>query len=187
MFASEMMRLVGEDGVIVVNNAHNALQENYSAGMPLAPKLWRNLFAGTGARVFKESEALDSVVERKEIDLSRDYTDEELAGAQALFLIATKLDSLFRVYDYPGAQFDAGVWRVNPLYEIEPVEGGAILRLRFPDEGYEAEYSACKRYLPAQIELSNDALRRLAAGELDDELRELAERYVALDAPKGYL
>src|SRR5215475_11383109 len=100
-FASEMMRLVGDDGVIVVNHAHNALQENYSVGLPLAPRWWRNLLAEHGARLFKESEVLDSVVEHRAVDLSRDYTDEELEGEKALFLIATRLQGIFRAYDYP--------------------------------------------------------------------------------------
>lgn len=92
--ACEMMRMVGDDGVIVVNHAHNALAQNYSAGLPLAPRWWRNLLADYGARVFKESAALDSVIERRAIDLSRDYSDEELACEEALFLIATRTEEI---------------------------------------------------------------------------------------------
>jgi SAM-dependent methyltransferase len=187
LFAGEMMRLVGDDGVVVLNHLHNALQENYSTGLPLAPKWWRNLFAELGARVFKESEVLDSVLEYRQVDLSHDYTDEELAGEQALLLIATKLAGLFRVYDYPGAQLDTGLWRINPLYEVERVGGSAVLRLRFPDRQYEDEFKACKRYLPAQLEVTDEALRKLSAGEIDAELYGLAECYVALSVPKGYL
>jgi len=186
-FACEMMRMVGDDGVIIVNHVHNALRENYSVGLPLAPRWWRNLLADYGARVFKESEALDSVIEHRAIDLSRDYSDEELADEQALFLIATRLEGIFRKYEYPGAQFASGVWRVNPLYEIERNEKGAVLRLQFPSPSYEDEYKACKRYLPERVELTAKTIRNLEAGELNEELRELADRYVALNAPKGYL
>ena len=186
-FACEMMRMTGDDGVIVVNHAHNALRENYSAGLPLAPQWWRNLLADYGARAFKESEVLDSVVEHRSVDLSRDYSDEELAGEKALFLIATRLQGIFRAYDYPGAQFTSGVWRVNPLYEIERGGDGAVLRLRFPSPSYEDEYKDCKRYLPERLELTKETIRNLEAGELDGELRELADRYVALNVPKGYL
>jgi uncharacterized protein YbaR (Trm112 family) len=189
-FASEMMRLVGDDGVIVVNHAHNALQENYSVGLPLAPRWWRNLLAEHGARLFKESEVLDGVVEHRGVDLSRDYTDEELAGEQAVFLIAARIDGIFRAYDYSGAQFTSGDWRLNPLYEAERHDGGAVLRLRFPSESYEDEYKACKRYLPERIELTADTVRGLEAagpGRLNGEAQELADRYVALNVPKGYL
>jgi SAM-dependent methyltransferase/uncharacterized protein YbaR (Trm112 family) len=189
-FANEMSRLVGEDGVIVVNHAHNALQENYSVGLPLAPRWWRNLLIEHGARVFKESELLDSVIERRPVDLSRNYTDAELAGEQAVFLIATRLPGLFRVYEYPGAQFTSGAWRLNPLYEIERNGDGAILRLRFPSESYEDEYKACKRYLPERIELTAETIKRLEAegpGHLDGPLGELADRFIALNVPKGYL
>jgi uncharacterized protein YbaR (Trm112 family)/ubiquinone/menaquinone biosynthesis C-methylase UbiE len=185
--ACEMTRMVGDDGVIVVNHAHNALTPNYSAGLPLAPRWWRNLLADYGARVFKESAALDSVIERRAIDLSRDYSDEELACEEALFLIATRTEEIFRRYEYPGAQFDSGVWRVNPLYEIERSGNGAVLRLQFPSPSYEDEYKACKRYLPERLELTAEAVENLEAGKLDGELRELADRYVALSVPKGYL
>ncbi len=186
-FACEMMRMIGDDGVIVVNHVHNALMENYSVGLPLAPQWWRNLLSDYGARVFKESEVLDSVVEHRPVDLSRVYSDEELAGEQALFLIATVLEGLFREYEYPGAQFDTGVWRLNPLYEIERSGDCAVLRLRFPSTSYEDEYKACKRYLPDRLELANEAIRNLEAGKLDGALRELADRYIALNTPKGYL
>src|SRR5215475_159961 len=185
--ACEMMRMVGDDGVIVVNHAHNALAPNYSAGLPLAPRWWRNLLADYGARAFKESEVLDSVIEREAIDLSRDYSDEDLSGEQALFLVASRLDGIFRKYERPEAQFDSGVWRINPLYEIERVDGGALLRLQFPSPSYEDEYKACKRYLPESLELANETISDLEAGKLDGELRDLADRYVALSVPRGYL
>lgn len=186
-FACEMMRMAGDDGVIVINHVHNALRENYSVGLPLAPQWWRNLFSGYGARVFKESEALDSVIERRAIDLSRDYSDEELTDEQALFLIATRLEGMFRKYEYPGAQFDSGVWRLNPLYEVERIGDGAVLRLTFPSASYEDEYKACKRYLPERLELTNETIGNLEAGELSGEASELAARYIALNVPKGYL
>ncbi len=191
MFACEMMRLVGDDGVIVVNHVHNALQDNHSAGLPLPPELWRNLLAEAGARVFKESEVLDSVIEHRAIDLSHNYSDEELSDEQALFLVATRFADIFRVYDYPGGQMASGQWRINPLYgplyEVEQTGQGASLRLQFPSPSYEDEYKACKRYLPEQVELTADALKNLAASELDSTLRELIARYVVLDVPKGYL
>ena len=85
----------------------------------------------------------------------------------------------------------SGQWRINPLYgplyEVERTGQGASLRLQFPSPSYEDEYKACKRYLPEQVELTADALKNLAEGELDGTLRELIARYVVLDVPKGYL
>lgn len=145
---------------------------------------WRNLFAEAGVRVFKESALLDTVIEHKAIDLSHDYSDDEVTEEQALFLIALRLTDIFRVYDYPRAQFTAGEWCVNPLYRMEPSEPGAVFHLQFPLESYEDEYQVCERYLPAQFELTTEVLNKLAAGELDDELRALAERDVLLNVPQ---
>jgi len=185
--ACEMMRMTGDDGVIVVNHVHSALIENYSAGLPLAPQWWRNLLSDYGARVFKESGALDGVIEHRAIDLSRDYADEDLADEQALFVVATRLEGIFRKYEYPGAQFDSGVWRINPLYEVERNGDGAVLRLRFPSPSYEDEYKVCKRFLPERLELTAETVRSLDAGELTPEMRELADHYIALNVPRGYL
>lgn len=188
MFASEMLRMVGADGVIVVNHVHNALQENHSLGLPLAPRWWRNLFAELGARAFKESAALNALIERQPLDLSPQFTDEELAGEQALFMVATLLDGFWRSYDYPGAQFTSGVWRLNPLYEVEAQGEELKLRLnRFPSPSYEDEYKDCKRYLPAELVIPANVLERAAAGAWDDELQTLAESYVLLNVPEHYL
>jgi hypothetical protein len=183
-----MMRLVGADGVIVVNHVHNALRENPSVGLPLAPHWWRNLFAEMGARAFKESAALEALIARAPLDLTPQFSDAELADEQALFMVATRLEGFWRRYDYPGAQFTSGVWRLNPLYEVEAQGEEFKLRLtRFPSPSYEDEYKDCKRYLPAELTVPANVLERAAAGEWDDELQAWAEQYVLLNVPEHYL
>ncbi len=186
LFACEMMRLVGDDGAIVLNHIHNALRENFSAGLPLAPEWWRNLFAENGARIFKESEALDRILERGEIDLTRNYSNAELNDEQALFLISARPEGLFRKYEIGGAGPTARATHLNPLYVSQREGGYDILQLQFPSRQYETEFEACKRYLPERVELLAGALKKIEAGQLDGAWRELAEHYVLLDLPDGY-
>ncbi len=184
LLAGEMMRLTGDDGVVVLSHIHNALGENFSEGMPLAPEWWRNLFAELNPRLFKESEVFESVVARQPVDLSPNYSDEELGEEAALFLIATKLDGLFLSYEQPEMLSVLGSLRVNPLYEWDAET--AVLRLKFPTLEYEEEFGLCKHYLPARAEITPDTLSNLSALP-EGELRQLIERRVLLDLPEGYL
>jgi hypothetical protein len=169
----------------VLSHIHNALSENFSAGMPLAPEWWRNLFAELNPRLFKESEVFESVVMRQPVDLSRNYSDEDLSEEAALSLIATKLNGLFRVYEQASEPEVSGVLRVNPLYQVEQNGELAILRLKFPSPEYEEEFGACKRYLPAQVEINAGLLNDLSAS--NGEARRVIGSRVLLDLPKGYL
>ncbi|MEO6725706.1 MAG: methyltransferase domain-containing protein [Blastocatellia bacterium] len=184
LLASEMMRIAGE-GVIVLSHIHNALAENFSAGMPLAPKWWRNLFAELNPRLFKESEVFESAVARRLVDLSHDYSDEELKDEPALSLIASNVDGLFRTYEQASALEVSGVLRVNPLYQVEQNGETVILRLQFPSPEYEEEFGLCKRYLPERVEVNADALNNLSTA--NGEIQQLLERRVLLDLPSGYL
>jgi uncharacterized protein YbaR (Trm112 family)/SAM-dependent methyltransferase len=187
LLSSEMMRLTGDQGVIILSHIHNALVDNFSAGMPLAPEWWRNLFAEMDARVFKESEVFESFLNHAPVDLSIDYSDEQLRDEQALFLIATKLEGLFRVYPATATPNGNGKLRINPLYRVEQNGGNAVLRIQFPSEQYEEEFGACMRYLPERIEFGADELKNLEAGALSGGLKELADLYVLIELPEGYL
>src|SRR3712207_9590052 len=60
---------------------------------------------------------------RRAQDFSEGCSDEELEGENALILIGTRLDGLFRRYIVPGAGRAARPLARNPLYAVER-EGG---------------------------------------------------------------
>lgn len=186
LLADEMMRLAGADGVVMLPHIHNSLSENFSAGMPLTPAHYRSLFANLDARLFRESVILTQFINGESIDLSNEAPEEALASEAALVLVASKRAEVFRVYEPLETSRIVGELGVNPLYHL--VEDGeqVNLELRFPSEMYAEEYAACKRYLPERLGLRVELLRRLAAGEINEEHRELARRYVLLDVPRGY-
>jgi hypothetical protein len=57
--------------------------------------------------------------------------------------------------------------------------------LKFPSPEYEEEFGACKRYLPAQVEINAGLLNDLSAS--NGEARRVIGSRVLLDLPKGYL
>ncbi len=186
LFAREIMRTVGQKGIIVLSHLHNALVENFSAGMPLAPQWWRNQFVELKPRLFKESDLFESAITQREVNLSHKYSDEELRDEAAMFLIATKLDGFYQVYEQPNATAISGVLAINPLYQIVRKDGADILQLQFPSAEYEEEFGACKRYLPDQIEINAGTLNDLSEMSLNYELERLIESRVLLDLPERY-
>jgi SAM-dependent methyltransferase len=186
LLANEMVRLVGDHGVVLLPHVHNALCWNYSDGTPLTPAGYRDLFDGFSPRLFKESVLLDSLLHRRPVDLSVEYSDKDLEDEGAFVLMATRLPGLFRRYELPDPEPVSGVLAVNPLYTLEPDGESLFIRLRPPSPEYEMEYDV-KRYLPDRLELSERMLQSLDAGRLEGESKALAERHVLLDVPEAYL
>ncbi|HZS08539.1 MAG TPA: methyltransferase domain-containing protein [Blastocatellia bacterium] len=184
LLACEMMRLAGDRGTVVLPHLHNARCENFSAGMPLTPAHYRSLFANLNARLFRESPILTGFINDRTVDLSVAESDEALAREPALSLVATRRPEIFRTYDLP--DHTAGVCRVNPIYRLTADGDLTHLELQFPSEMYAREYAACLRYLPERLTLPTELLRRLEAGEINEEHRELARKFVLLDLPEGY-
>jgi SAM-dependent methyltransferase/uncharacterized protein YbaR (Trm112 family) len=186
LLAGEMIRLLAEDGTIVLTHLHNLLGDNISAGMPLTPSGYRDLFAGLETRIAKESGVFEDCLARRPLDLSAGCSDEELADEAALVLAATRLPDLFRVYDCRANNQMRRPLARNPLYAVEQNGEGEVWTLRFPSAGYELEYASCRRYLPPTVRLSAQDLDSLRRGSLGDKLQALHARHVLLDLPECY-
>ncbi len=175
LLAEEMQRLAG---VVTVTHTHNKLCENFSAGEPLTPDGYRNLFAARPVRMFGETAFLSAVIDGKALDFSVLENDEDLRREPSLTLVASRQGQVFSACEpLANGQLD-GVWALNPLYEATPDGERVHLRLRFPSADYEAEYAICKRYLAESLTVSAADLRRGA--------RELTERRVLLDLPENF-
>jgi SAM-dependent methyltransferase len=187
LLASELVRLAGSRGVVLLTHLHNLLCENESAGMPLAPTDYRNLFEGIDVRLFKESDVFADFLEGRPVNLSTHCPEVDLNREPALILLATRLAGfLDHQAGLSGAEKPRACLSVNPLYQLEQEGDAQVLRLRFPSPEYEAEYAVCKRYLPDRVLWSEATQCRLRAGVLDGELLELVERNVLLDLPRRY-
>src|SRR6185436_8558705 len=80
----------------------------------------------------------------------------------------------------------AAEFRINPLYRVT-VEGEQFhLKLQFPNDDYEDEYGAAKRYLPDEARISTNALNILQAGERSPALLDLLKRKVIVELPRQY-
>jgi uncharacterized protein YbaR (Trm112 family) len=189
LLASELMRVVhGSDGgrAVAVTHTHNANEWNASAGMPLPPDAYRDLFDEMGARVFSERGLLDDIVRGGPLDLARLDGPGLLDADPALTIVAARGVNVFRTHALESSRTARGEFRLNPLYAIEPDGDQLRLRLRFPSADYEDEYGAARRYLAEEVSLDRTIADTLPLARLPDQLIDLARRRVILDLPVGY-
>ncbi len=187
MLADEMMRLVGHEGLVVMPHLHSALGENFSAGDTLTPAAYRALFAPLQPRLFSDQRLQDDVIEGRLVDLTKYVSPAEIGSEAALTLIASPRSGLFRRYEVPTEREVRGTLAVNPLYVAERTGSSTTLRLRFPTPEYEAEFAACRRYLPESITLEADLTPPITEESLGAGYGYLREHRVLIDAPIGYV
>ena len=186
LLASEMMRVASPDGAVVVSHAHNARQWNPSAGMPLPPEAYHALFEELAPRMFAESTLLREIVAGGPLDLSGGHPRDALDAEPALTIVATRREDVFRAHRLPAPGAAAGEFRVNPLYSLEADGEQVRLRLRFPSDDYEQEYSAARLYLADDITIARTEISALPSSRVPAGLDDLARRRVVLDLPKRY-
>ena len=185
--ASEMMRVARDAGAVVVTHAHNADQWNPSAGMPLPPDAYRELFEEMNARVFAERQLLADVVRGGPLDLARRDDLATLDADPALTIVASRRAEVFRAHRLPPPLPEArGEFRLNPLYAVDADGDRIRLRLRFPSDDYAEEYGAARAYLAEDVAIEPAALAALPAERLPAALADLARRWVVLDLPRNY-
>jgi hypothetical protein len=172
--------------VAAVTHVHNAEQWNPSAGNPLPPRGYRDLFENADTRVFGERALLEDVVNGR-LNLARTQAEHALETDPALTVISSRRADVFvdRVLDTH--QPVQGVLAINPLYDVRMDNGRARLCLRFPSKDYEDEYADCRRYLPEALTIDRATLAALEAGESGREIDALRDRRVLLDLPARYL
>ena len=164
--ASEMLRVAGPGGRVLVGHAHNALVDNLSAGEPLTPAAYAALFGAP--LLYDDRELTASLVEGR---APRPVPAEALADAPAVAMAvgagAPRAVQGGLAVPPPGA-----VLRRNPLY--------AGSEIRWPSERYEREYGPLATY-PARA----DAPERAVAGA-DAATDALARRRVLVSLPERW-
>jgi hypothetical protein len=184
LLADEMMRLAGPRGTIVMPHLHSSLGENFTAGMPLTPRAYRDLLEPQRPRLFRDSALLDQVLDGY-VDLSRGEDPDALAGEPALVIVASPDESVFRRSEIPFFLPAPDAVVVNPLYRAERRGDITVLTLAFPTPEYEEEFVAARRYLPASVIVPGD-LTRLDPVALGPLYEQLVRSMVLVPAPLRY-
>ena len=185
--ADEMMRVARPDGIIALPHLHSSEGENVSAGDPLSPSAYRDLFASFQPALFSDARLLDALIEEACVDLADDRSPDQLGGEPSLTLVASRRDGMRRRLPAPAPAGVAGVLAANPLYRVQVRDGRSVLTLRFPTPEYEAEFADCRRYLPDRVAVDADLSGPIDPRQLGPRYAELRRRRVLLDVPRRYL
>jgi uncharacterized protein YbaR (Trm112 family)/SAM-dependent methyltransferase len=188
-FIGEMARLIdhdGEPGAILISHTHNERQWSPSHGQPLSPEGYRDLFETLTPRIFGETALLADVVNGRHLDLSRNETPQALDREPALTIVATSRTDILVPHSLTASGGSSGELRLNPLYAVTADGDRLELRLRFPSQDYEDEYSACRQYLSETATVDRRTIEAMNQGQRPAELADLARRRIVLDLPKRY-
>ena len=186
----EMERLVdrssGHASGVVVTHAHNQDVWSPSHGDALPPDGYRELFELLDPRLFAEERLLDDVIAGGPLDLSQRHDTSQLCGAEALTIVATRGEDVFRPHELGSREPVRGELRLNPLYATAPSGEGVRMKLAFPSRDYEEEYGACRRYLPEEVTLDVGIANAVAESRRTPEVQSLLRKRIILELPQRY-
>ena len=184
--ADELSRVARPDGVVLLPHLHSSLGENASAGDPLSPAAYHELFAAHRPRLFSDRRLFDSLVDDDVVDLASDLSPDALDDEPSLTLVASRDDSLFRRHEAPDPPQPAEGVIVNPLYTMVARNGRSVLTLQFPTPEYAEEFEDCRRYLPTEVTIDADLTSRLDPTLIGPRYDDLRRRRILIDAPPRY-
>ena len=188
--ATEMDRVAGDDGLVAIPRAGNALVKPHE-GLELSPDGYVRLFRGRReVRFASEETLLQRYLDGLGPDLTAHTAAADVAAEKWLSILAVRRGDAFRDY----GRFEAwphgyGRLAVNPLYlERERRASGEVeLELVFPTEWYEFENADSRRYMPARVTLTRSDLDDIAADRRTPRVEELVRTSVVVGVPERYL
>ena len=187
---AELQRVVRDDGLWVFPHLHNALQTNFTAGIPLSPEDYARIFSAVAPRLFAERDLLRALSTQQPIDWSMRHSLGDLESAPALTLIGGPAQT-FGIQRDPLAAFCRPPSRlaINPIYRVTRQGDNAKLELNWPQATIRAECGSIEAYLPTTFSLLAGDLQNLAAGTFkwnDPRTQELIRHFVLVPLPAHY-
>lgn len=185
--AREFLRILRDDGVCVLAHLHNSLVDTAYAGNPLTPAEYRRLFDGAAVRVFPESYRIDAYIRNKPLDLTRQFSDEELKAHRVLDVIAARSPDAFGVVPPSRDALIESARNPRPsgLYRMTRRGAEFVFELHVP-RSLQHEYSALEEMLPQIVSVPANLVTRVNGRWLFDNQRELLQKHVLMDLPRDY-
>lgn len=188
----EVNRVLGADGVWAFAHMHNASVENESSGVPLSAEGYLKRFSNGENRMLQESEILRQFQMDGGLDLTLQPPSESLALSHALTVIGSRTDFLWKMYP----ALDNTLCRrpdligFNPLYRVEEVSDGLMLKSTWPSESLRHECMRRGPILPESVHLPLhivEEIRALRTGVTPlDEVKRLLRSFVLVSLPNRY-
>jgi SAM-dependent methyltransferase len=188
--AGEFLRLLRDDGFIAIPHLHNRLGENLYPGSPLSPGEYADLFGGAEVRVFPERYFLETYIRDAELDLTKEFSQSEIDGANALTVVVAKSKEVFRRYPSVRARLVASAKnpRVNPLYAASRQGGDVVLERRIPEAFRKEyrEYPDLVQTLPERVVVKGADVTWTGGRPVFREPAGLLREHVLIEVPAAY-
>ena len=186
---SEMVRITGEDGIVEILRAGNALVKPRE-GLELSPDGYLRLFGARGVRIVSEKMLLERYLSGLGPALAAPVAPAAVADEKWISFIVSNRADVFRDYG-PQGEWPHGLGKlaINPLYveQARRADGTAELALVFPTEWYEFENSDSRRYMPERVAASPADLDDVAHGRRTPRVEEWIRTSVVVGVPERYL
>lgn len=178
--ATELNRISGPEGTIVVGHSHNAAVENFSSGQPID--------ANEHAALFTDAELYDDTALTKDAISGRTPVAREAGELRRSSAVCMARAGSRAPMDAPDLLLPPSGTPLypNPLYRREDGDSRSLI-LKWPSARYRDEYAPHSGYLPAEIELDEHLLRRAAeeGAGVSAAIDRLARLRVLVDSPEG--
>jgi SAM-dependent methyltransferase len=189
--AHEMERILSPDGLLLLLHVHNSLTNNRSAGYPLTPKAWANLFrAGKlEVKVLPERKVVENFLFHNKLDLLEKHTEATLNSSNAIILLATSDKSLLTTYDNVNRDFLNAKSNliVNPIYEMTEKEDQVLLERPLHEYSLGDSYPTSEKYLPKKHKMRKESLsgRQIRISDLE-QAEDLMRKFIIINVPEKY-
>jgi len=191
--SNEFMRIVRDDGVLIIPHLHNGCSTIRYA-KSLSPTGYDRLFAGHGRRVMPESDVISQFLCEDILNLQKEWDFDRIEkDATGVSIVVSEDDSVFRIYDGLRARHVLSVKNavINPLYDVDPNDGKVAVVKKPIDEHFGAQLHFCKEiYLPDRYNFDNATLNPQGVNSTKllepDLFRELVDRFILIDVPERF-
>jgi len=197
--AREMERTLSPHGLLLLLHLHNSLDYNLAAGQPLPPSGWVNLFQQLPVKALPERNVVEDFILRNRLDLTKQYTEDELNTSNAISIVGTRDKSLLQIYQnvWSDLLVNKSNLIINPIYSIEHELDKIILRRKFPSESFRKEYPLTEKYLH-EVYTSNENFAQIVKGRKIDTasielskkdlrlIEDLMRRFIIINVPENY-
>lgn len=191
----ELMRVLTLEGISVIPHVHNSLTKPMFAGSPLTPSKYYELFKRYRVNVLPENAVLDDYYRYSMLDITKQYSLNQLNHAENLALIISNNDSVFQQYCQIGEsvfeQMDNLI--INPIYQIlnnKNRNNELVISIRYPSEIYKQEYSAITQYLPEVYILEKELVDKNINDSYKivykEHKKKLARKFILVDVPINF-
>jgi len=194
LLANEMKRVIFPQGLLLLLHLHNSLTKNLGDSFlySMTPKAWVNLFETQDFRckAIPQGQILNDFLFHNVLDLATEPAQNILNSSNAIALLATSDESVFRTYENVKLDFlslrDNLI--INPIYDIK--QNGHKIEISRPSsiDAFGDYLVFSEKFLPKKDEIPSKFFtgRHVVTSD-SDIISDLMAKFIVVNVPKNYI